>query len=391
MGVAPDEARRCLPNHPHLQLLPTRGRRVSAGPSEPASLGRVAASNPAAYGSGTADLMAQHIGIGIGAGLVSALLFGVLLKATPLAIVLYLLAPLPILIVGLGWSQRAALAAAATGSLALVLVVAPFLGLAFAAYIAVPAWWLAYLAMLGRDVDGQFEWYPTGRLLGWIGATAGLAFIAIAILSSPDHAAFDAQLRGLAHTLVQARDPDGPGARAGEAPAPVVGPAEPSQDVDADGSGGEVTRAELADALARVVPAFAANGLALLLTFYLWAAARIVKISGRLPRPWPDIPATAMPRAMLGALAVAVLMSFGPGYVGVLGVALVGAFCAAFALQGLAAFHDRSRGRPGRRLMLFGMYLILFVTQGIALIALTLFGLADTALDRRRRRGGATS
>ena len=34
--------------------------------------------------------------------------------------------------------------------------------------------------------------------------------------------------------------------------------------------------------------------------------------------------------------------------------------------------------------MLFGMYLILFVTQGIALVALTVFGLADTALDRRR-------
>lgn len=336
--------------------------------------------------------MAQHIGIGIGAGLVSALLFGVLLKATPLAIVLYLLAPLPILIVGLGWSPRAALAAAATGSLVLVLVVAPFLGLAFAAYIAVPAWWLGHLAMLGRDVNGQLEWYPTGRLLGWIGATAGLAFIAIAILSSPDHAAFDAQLRGLAHALVQARDPDGPVSRAGEAsaPGPVVGPAEPAQGAEADESRGEVTRAEFAGALARVVPAFAANGLALLLTFYLWAAARIVKISGRLPRPWPDIPATAMPRATLGALAVAVLMSFGPGYVGVLGVALVGAFCAAFALQGLAAFHDRSRGRPGRGLMLFGMYLILFVTQGIALVALTLFGLADTALDRRRPRGGAT-
>lgn len=344
--------------------------------------------------------MAQHIGIGIGAGLVSALLFGVLLKATPLAIVLYLLAPLPILIVGLGWSRRAALVAAATGSLALVLVVAPFLGLAFAAYIALPAWWLAYLALLGRDVDGRLEWYPTGRLLGWIAATAGLAFIAIAILSSPDHAAFDAQLRGLAHTLVEARDfdgiearrADGPGSRTGAAPAPgsVVGPTEPAQGADADRGEGAVTRAELADALARIVPALAANGLALLLTFYLWAAGRIVKVSGRLPRPWPDIPATAMPRAVLGALALAALMSFGPGYVGVLGVALVGAFCAAFALQGLAAFHDRSRGRPGRGLMLFGMYLILFVTQGIALIALTLFGLADTALDRRRRKDGAT-
>jgi len=334
--------------------------------------------------------MAQHIGIGIGAGLVSALLFGVLLKATPLAILLYLVAPLPILIVGLGWSHKAALAAAAAGSLALMLAIAPFMGLAFAAYIALPAWWLAYLTLLGRETPAGLEWYPTGRLLGWIAATAALAFIAIAVLSSPNHAAFDAQLRGLAQTLVQTRLPAArPAADARPADAPAAdagqdGAAAPDPAPQAGTDPADVTRAEVADALARVVPAFAANGLALLLAFYLWASARIVKISGRLPRPWPDIPSTAMPRTALVAVAVAVAMCFAPGYVGVFGVALLGAFSAAFALQGLAAFHDRSRGRPGRGLMLFGMYLILFVTQGIALVALTLFGLADTALDRRR-------
>ncbi|MCX4197834.1 DUF2232 domain-containing protein [Methylobacterium sp.] len=345
--------------------------------------------------------MAQHIGIGIGAGLVSALLFGVLLKATPLAILLYLVAPLPILIVGLGWSHKAALAAAAAGSLALVLVIAPFMGLAFAAYIALPAWWLAYLTLLGRETRAGLEWYPTGRLLGWIAATAALAFIAIAVLSSPNHAAFDAQLRGLAQTLVQTRLPatrpsaEPPRTGTPRADAPSTGSEAAGRDgttapgpaPQADADPADVTRAEVADALARVVPAFAANGLALLLAFYLWASARIVKISGRLPRPWPDIPSTAMPRSTLVAVAAAVAMCFAPGYVGVFGVALLGAFSAAFALQGLAAFHDRSRGRPGRGLMLFGMYLILFVTQGIALVALTLFGLADTALDRRRPKG----
>ncbi|MEG9529156.1 MAG: hypothetical protein MIL41_25885, partial [Hyphomicrobiales bacterium] len=257
--------------------------------------------------------MAQHIGIGIGAGLVSALLFGVLLKATPLAILLYLVAPLPILIVGLGWSHKAALAAVATGSLALALLIAPFMGLAFGAYIALPAWWLAYLTLLGRETPNGLEWYPTGRLLGWIAATAALAFIAIAVLSSPNHAAFDAQLRGLANTLVQARMPDAPTESgktrdAGRASDTGDAAADPKAVPDAEPA--DVTRTELADALARVVPAFAANGLALLLAFYLWASARIVKISGRLPRPWPDIPSTAMPRATLATLAAAVLMCF---------------------------------------------------------------------------------
>ena len=342
--------------------------------------------------------MVQNLGIGIGAGLVSALLFGVLLKATPLAIALYLLAPLPILIVGLGWSHRAALAAAITGSLALSLVIAPFLGLGFAAYLALPAWWLAYLAMLGREgPQGVVEWYPTGRLLGWIGGTAGLAFIAIAVLSSTNYDTFQSQLRGLASSVIRAQGgmlPVPPKAEAeaeaGSRTDSATGePAKPAQIKPADDNAGRQAEAhtELVDALTRVVPAFAANGLALLLTFYLWAAARIVKISGRLPRPWPDIPSTMMPRSMLAVVAGAAILAFAPGYAGLFGTALIGALAAIFALQGLAAFHDRSRGRPGRGALLFGMYLILFVTQGLALVALTLFGLADTALNRRRPQG----
>ncbi|GJE40935.1 DUF2232 domain-containing protein [Methylobacterium soli] len=320
--------------------------------------------------------MVQSLGIGIGAGLVSALLFGVLLKATPLAIVLYLLAPLPILIVGLGWSHKAALTAAVTGTLALALGVSPFLGLGFSAYLAVPAWWLAYLALLGRPrADGSLEWYPTGRLLGWTAATAALAFVAIAVIASPNYDAFQTQLREMSGSLVQLQTrsaPDTPPAGTGQTETP------PSDQ-----------KTEVANALARIAPALATQGLALLLTLYLWAAARIVQVSGRLPRPWPDLPSTMMPRTVLVLLAAAVILGFLPGYAGVLGMALAGSLSAAFALQGLCAFHDRSRGRTGRGALLFGLYLIVFVTQGIALFALTLFGIADTALNLRRPKEGA--
>lgn len=333
--------------------------------------------------------MTQYLGIGIGAGLVSALLFGVLLKGTLLAFVLNLVSPLPILIVGLGWSHRAALAAAVTGSLALALAVSPSLGLGFAAYLALPAWWLAYLTLLGRQTpDGSTEWYPTGRLLGWVGGTAGAAVVAIALLSSSSYEAYQTQMRQLAGNLVRVQMREAP------APAPRTeqgsdqGAEMPTEPADPKAKAQAELHAELAEAMARLLPGIAATGLALLLVFYLWASARIVRLSGRLLRPWPDIPSTAMPRGILGLLALAVVLSLTPGYPGVFGTALVGALCAVFALQGLAAFHDRSRGRPGRGALLFGLYLILFVTQGIALVALTLFGLADTALDRRRPRGG---
>jgi hypothetical protein len=334
--------------------------------------------------------MTQFLGIGIGAGLVSALLFGVLLKATALAILLYLLAPLPILIVGLGWSHRAALVAAVTGALALALVVQPFLGLGFFAYLALPAWWLAYLALLGRPgADGTMEWYPTGRLLAWTAGTAGLAFVAIAVIAAPNYETFQSQLRGMTRTLIQVRAD-----RATTPPAPAPKPDTPESGTEAPAGAApqdpaEATRTEVANALAAIAPGLATHGLTVLLTFYLWAAARIVRISGRLLRPWPDLAATMMPRRVLAVLAGAMVLALVPGYPGVLGVAVAGALSAAFAIQGLAAFHDRSRGRPGRLALLLGLYLILFFTQGVALLALTLFGIADTALDRRRPRDAA--
>ena len=342
--------------------------------------------------------MTKDIPVGAGAGLVAALLFGVLLKATTLAILLYLLAPLPILIVGLGWSHRGALAAVVSGALALALFVSPYLGLAFAAYLALPAWWLAYLAVLGRTgPDGGIEWYPTGRLLAWVAGTAALAFVAIAVIASPDYDTFRSQLSAMSRRVVQVqvqrgRIPAPPqSGTAGEGTAnttdkptetaPQAGGAEKSDDL----------ASEVADALATVAPALAAQGLTILFTFYLWAAARIVQISGRLLRPWPDLPATMMPRAALLVLAGAFALSLLSGYAGVLGIALMGAFSAAFALQGLAAFHDRSRGRPGRFALLAGLYVLLFLTQGVAMLALILFGIADTVLDRRRPRASGSA
>ncbi|SFG53260.1 DUF2232 domain-containing protein [Methylobacterium gossipiicola] len=334
--------------------------------------------------------MGQFFGIGIGAGLVSALLFGLLLKATPLAILLYLLAPLPILIVGLGWSHRAALVAAFTGSLALALVVQPFLGIGYLAYLALPAWWLAYLALLGRPgADGTMEWYPTGRLLAWTAGTAGLAFVAVAVIVAPNYETFHTQLRDMTRSIVTIQMQ---GRGMNPAPAKPVAPADSTKSDEAkspesqpdEPKRADALREDVADAIARVAPGLATQGLAVLLVFYLWAAGRIVKISGRLLRPWPDLPSTRMPRAVLAILAGSLVLTFVSGYPGVLGVALAGALSAAFAIQGLAAFHDRSRGRPGRLALLLGLYLILFVTQGVAFVALTLFGIADTALDRRR-------
>ena len=61
--------------------------------------------------------MTTHVSIGIAAGLVAALLFSVVATGSPLGILLLYLAPLPILIVGIGWHPLVALLALAAGAL----------------------------------------------------------------------------------------------------------------------------------------------------------------------------------------------------------------------------------------------------------------------------------
>jgi hypothetical protein len=97
------------------------------------------------------------------------------------------------------------------------------------------------------------------------------------------------------------------------------------------------------------------------------------------------MPSGAGITAVVGAIAVAFLTpdSFG----GFLLYCVMGGAFTAFALQGLAAIHDRTRGRSGRSFILTGLYVILVFGQGIAMPALSLFGLADSIFSLRRRFG----
>ena len=64
-------------------------------------------------------MMIQIVIIGIGAGAAAALLFASVTSGSWLSIPLFYLAPLPIMIAGLGWSHWAAMTAALAGALGL--------------------------------------------------------------------------------------------------------------------------------------------------------------------------------------------------------------------------------------------------------------------------------
>src|SRR5258708_23113166 len=131
--------------------------------------------------------MMQIALIGVGAGAAAALLFGSVTSGIGLSVILFYLAPLPIMIVAVGWSNWAGLTAAVAAAAMLGGAFGILFFATFLASVGAPAWWLGYLALLGRPVANggapQMAWYPPRRLvllaaiLGAAVVVGGLAMV----------------------------------------------------------------------------------------------------------------------------------------------------------------------------------------------------------------------
>src|SRR5215470_5730585 len=155
--------------------------------------------------------MTRILLIGMGAGAAGALLFASVTSGLALSVILFYLTPLPIMIVALGWSHWAGLIAAVTAAAMLAAVLGGALGIFFFATfltsIGAPAWWLGYLALLGRPAanigPAQMEWYPPGRLVLWA-AFLGAAVTAGALAAfGGDEATIRQGLRGALEQILR--------------------------------------------------------------------------------------------------------------------------------------------------------------------------------------------
>jgi hypothetical protein len=303
--------------------------------------------------------MIQLVLVGLGAGAAAALLFASVASGSIAAVVLFYLAPLPIAIAALGWGNLSGLIAAAVATT----VVAVLSGIFFIAVpvIAFGAWWLGYLAWLARPASngggdgGALEWYPVGRLVLWA-ALLGTLVVAAAVPNfGTDQESLQAALRKTYERILRDQ--------------------------------------ALIDVLVVAVPPAAAVFSTITHLFNLWLAARIVRISGRLARPWPDLAALSLPPVSAGLLAAAIAGSFLPDLVGVLFGAFAAGLLMAFAVLGFAVLHAITRGMSSRTIVLAGVY-GLTIVFGWPVLAMSLLGLAEIVLNIRgrvaRKRGPPT-
>jgi Predicted membrane protein (DUF2232) len=304
--------------------------------------------------------------VGLGAGACSAMLFASVLSGSILSIGLFYLAPLPILIVAIGWSHWGALAGAISAALALAVAFGGFLFFAFLFSVGLPAWWLGYLALLARPAtpEGELEWYPPGRLVVWAAILGALVVLAALSQFGSDEASIRATLHGAFETMFRKQMHI-------TADEPLTFPG-----IDAP--------QRLIDVLVTVLPPAAAVLSTVTQLINLWLAGRIVRISGRLRRPWPDLSAMRFPPATPVVFAVAFAGSFMPGLVGIAAALPAASLLLAYAVLGFAVLHGITRHLQSRAIVLVGIYTAVAIF-GWPVLLMTLLGLVDTALDLRGR------
>ncbi len=303
--------------------------------------------------------------IGIGAGAAAALLFASVTSGSWLSIILFYLAPLPIMIAGLGWSHWSALVAALSGALAVGVVFGGTLFFAFLAGAGIPAWWLAYLTMLARPADthsgngaapAALEWYPPGRLVVWAAALAAIVVVVAIPNFGTDAETFRATLTKALTRMFR----------------------------NEAGAAGSINVDRLINFLVTAIPPAAAVLATITNVFNLWLAGRIVKFSGMLKRPWPQLSAMTFPRTALIAMAAAMAVSFAGGLLGIVAGVLSASLLMAYCVLGFAVLHAITRGIGSRPFLLGGVYASVFIFGWPALV-LGLLGITETAFDLRAR------
>jgi hypothetical protein len=234
--------------------------------------------------------------------------------------------------------------------------------------VALPAWWLGHLALLGRPVTHgvasgngaapvapDLEWYPVGRILLWVSGFAALTTIAALLTLGADASTITGALRrGLLR---------------------IVGLGDAA-------STGEIE--QWIDSLVIIAPAAAAIVAMMTLTLNLWLSAKITATSGRLHRPWPDIKSATLPPMALAALLVAIALCFTGGLLAILAQIVTAVLMMAYALTGFAVLHTLTLSLKNRALWLSCIYAIVMVV-GWPILAMVVLGLADAIFGLRQR------
>src|SRR5580765_2784606 len=156
---------------------------------------------------GAGQLMIVIALIALAAGSASALMFASIISGALISLLLFYLAPLPLMVAALGWGPLAATMGGIAAASGLGLMFGLPYCIAFVLTVALPAWWLGHLALLGRPmaqpvslgndaspVVPVLKWYPIGRFLLCLTVLAALTSMAALLTLCSDAATITSTL-----------------------------------------------------------------------------------------------------------------------------------------------------------------------------------------------------
>jgi hypothetical protein len=294
------------------------------------------------------------------AGAASALMFASISSGVLISLVLYFLAPLPLMVTAIVWGPMAAAiggTAAAIG-LGLIFGFSDFAG--FAAMVALPAWWLGHLILLGRPIDAasgtpEMEWYPLGRILLWIAGLAILVVMGSLLTLGTDADTISQTMRSELLRILTQVDPTATGELR-----PVL------------------------DAMIVLGTISAAMMMVITLVLNLWLAAKVAAASSQLRRPWQQLKTVTLPTLTLAGLCVAIAFCFVGGLAGIFGRIATAALMMAYGLSGIAVLHTLTLSLKNRPFWLASAYTLALI-PALLVIAMVILGLADAVFGFRER------
>jgi len=266
--------------------------------------------------------------------------------------VLYAASALPILLVGLGWGNFAAISAVVTAAVLGAIAISPYFALVMTLVTLLPAGWLSHLANLARPAselggpDNLLAWYPLSDILLHL---CGLVTFAVIVIGyGPE---ITDQMVDVLMASLQEQQPT-------FVPDPVA-------------------TAQMKSLVVLMLPALQGGIWVVMLFAAYYIATRIVAASGKGLRPREDIPSSLrMNRNSIFIFLAGLAATFMGGIPAMIGATVVGAFGAGFLMSGFAALHFRTRGKDWRLPALILCYLA--STMMLPALFILVLGLADT-------------
>jgi len=301
--------------------------------------------------------------IPLGAGVVAALLHLSVTLVSPGAFMLAYFAQAPIVATGLALGCMPAAVAAAIAAV-LVALGSPGVGALslFVLTSALPVLIIVYFAIQnrirdGEGEDGSVEWYPVGRLLGWLTVLALVAFVAAYLV----FLGAENGVRGATETYLRN----------------VLGAL---RNVQADAAAVD----QLITTMAAIFPAVAAASWLLMIVVNGVMAQKFLTASGKNLRPIPAYSEIEVPIWPAAAVIFGALVAIFGGNAGFFGINVMLIGTIPFFFIGLAVLHSISAAWPGRLFLLVGAYLFLVLAVWPAAI-IALLGLIEHWVRLRER------